>query len=363
MNKKRFIPIMVLVLLAMLVSSVFLPGVTAITPEAEVAGDGNISSAADQVTVAAARPWTQEEMDAAEPYPLPEVEQQALDAFLEGFVEETVGEEVSFPSGLSGDMAGSSLAPGVEEVFVQSAETLGYSYPAPFSRYVVYFDYRRYPHRTVGKVFFNQYGKSYVCSAASMGNYAVWTAGHCVHAGNNSASGWSTNFVFVPAYKKGVAPYGQWSAENLWTRTQWYKYANLGEDMGGAILYTLGGKKISQRVGWLGFKYNASRNLHWHLMGYPAAAPFDGRFQWVCASSYAYNYTKYSPLPVGVGCDQTGGTSGGPWIWKLSGAAGATNYLNGENSFRRTSYKNELFSPYFGAAAYSLWSSLRADTP
>jgi V8-like Glu-specific endopeptidase len=49
--------------------------------------------------------------------------------------------------------------------------------------------YSTYPYSTVGKVFFNQGGGSYVCSASIVKPTVIWTAGHCVHAGNNSSSG------------------------------------------------------------------------------------------------------------------------------------------------------------------------------
>jgi V8-like Glu-specific endopeptidase len=78
--------------------------------------------------------------------------------------------------------------------------------------------YTTYPYSTVGKVFFRQNGRSWVASAASIGNNGIFTAGHVVHAGNNQASGWSTNMVFVPAYKDGVAPFGQFTVRQLFTR-------------------------------------------------------------------------------------------------------------------------------------------------
>jgi hypothetical protein len=61
---------------------------------------------------------------------------------------------------------------------------------------------------------------------------------------------------------------------------------------------------------------------------------------------------------MGIGCDLTGGSSGGPWITKFSGASGSANYLNGHNSYRYTSHPQEMFSPYFGSQAQSLWYTL-----
>ncbi len=72
-------------------------------------------------------------------------------------------------------------------------------------------------------------------------------------------------------------------------------------------------------------------------------------------ASYAYDGNPgCSPKPVGIGCDMTGGCSGGPWVWQF----GTKNYLNGNNSYRNSSKTKEIFSPYFGKHAKSLWDTL-----
>ena len=66
--------------------------------------------------------------------------------------------------------------------------------------------YTSQPTSTNGKVFFTDDGLNYVCSGTAVlsGNRStVWTAGHCVHDG---ASGFHTNWAFVPAYADGSAP-------------------------------------------------------------------------------------------------------------------------------------------------------------
>ena len=319
------------------------------------AADGNVVSATQALTTMAEAEeiWTADAMREAEPCDVIEID------------EDDVADEADYSP-----QEGENLVAGGEPADLDEPapdteadlETLGYSYPPPFSRWENFFDYRIYPFRTVGKLFFKRGGRSYVCSASSIGGCAIITAGHCVHAGNNSSSGWATDVVFVPAYKDGAAPFGQWPARYLQTRMQWYKNGiskGLSEDIGGAVLHKQGGRKISQRVGWLGFSWNWSRNQHWISAGYPAAAPFNGQRMILNAASYAYNGSVgASPAPVGMGNDMTGGCSGGPWIWRF----GAGNYVNGVNSYRRSSKPKELYSPYFGNAAKSLYDSLRKGT-
>jgi hypothetical protein len=133
----------------------------------------------------------------------------------------------------------------------------------------------------------------------------------------------------------------------------------LSEDIGGAVLHRQGGRTISEAVGFFGFAWNWSRVQHWHSMGYPAAPPFDGRRMQINASSYAYDGSVgATPHPVGAGNDLTGGCSGGPWVWQF----GTGNYVNGVNSYRRSSHPQELYSPYFGDAAKALYDTLVAGT-
>lgn len=323
--------------------------------------EGNISSTKVELEVASAEGeiWTASEMEAAEPIPL-EIDDERLTEAAEAMME---------PPVLLEEGGGSSSAGGVpeataEEEAVPTATSGGYNYPGPYTVYEVgrVCPYTKYPYSTVGKLFFKQNGRSYVGSAASIGSYAIFTAGHCVHTGNGKANGWSTNVVFVPAYKNGAAPYGQWNASYLTTRSRWYNNGipnGLTEDMGGAILHKLGGRKISQRVGWLGTAWNWSRYQHWHAAGYPAASPYNGKLMWDTQASYAYNGTVSGIKPVGIGCDMTGGCSGGPWIWRF----GSGNNLNGVNSYRRRSKPKELFSPYFDNRAKSLLDSLNSGTP
>ena len=326
--------------------------------DAAVETSGNIQSPTRMLETATAEIWTLAEMEEAEPCDVIEVSDEDLTQSLQA--EEERPEPTGRGEGI--ETGGLPEQAAADEEPEEAIETLGYGYPPPFTRHEVLCPYTIYPYRTIGKLFFKRGGRSYVCSASSIGNYAIWTAGHCLHEGNGQSGGWSTNVVFVPAYRDGSAPYGQWSAKALWVRTAWYKNGipkGLCQDMGGAILFPKSSKRISQVVGWLGFAWNWSRIQHWHALGYPAASPFNGMRMIETEASYAYNGSVgCSPAPIGIGCDMTGGCSGGPWIWRF----GTGNYLNGDNSYRRTTRPEELFSPYFGNHAKSLRDTLVKGT-
>ncbi len=329
-------------------------------------GRKNISNrSAEALSGDSTHGWTMETMLAAQPYPL----ETDLD-------EPAAGLELTKPSGAPGIIAGSP--PEVEEqVSIRSEETLalsqtavtGYNYPPPFARYQNFDSYQVYPYSTVGALFFKQGGVRYFCSAASIGNRGIWTAGHCIHKGDGELDSggnvidqgtWSTEVVFAPAYQNGIAPFGVWSANELWITPEWFTSGDLRYDMGGAILnLNNGGFSISQIVGALGFAFNMDSNLHWMNIAYPSAPPFNGITQQICAGSFAYADTNLpNPSPVAMGCDMTSGSSGGPWILDFGGSTSSQNYINGNNSYRYSSHPEEIYSPYFNSDAKSLWDDL-----
>jgi V8-like Glu-specific endopeptidase len=289
--------------------------------------------------------WTTEDFLSAEPYPVPEV----TDAMVSEFIEKSTPQSAKGGSVIPGGPPNSDGGADGGEVALT-----GYPYPPPFNQHEVLAAYTGYPYCTVGKIFFKQGGGNYVASAAAIGRNGIWTAGHCVHSGDGQPSGWSTNLVFVPGYRDGAAPFGQFTMRQLFCRTNWYQHGNPGglfEDMGAAILNPLNGRMLSELVGWLGFAWNFSRDQIWTSLGYPAAPPFNGQRMWQDTAPYANDGSvPGSPPPIGIGCSMTGGCSGGPWVLGL----GSTNYVNGHNSYRPNNQPLEMYSPYFGENAHSL---------
>ncbi|RPH63303.1 MAG: hypothetical protein EHM81_00340 [Chloroflexi bacterium] len=330
-------------------------------PEAAQNTSGIRTSIQDKVRVAASRPWTVEEMKAAKPYPMMEMEATAETVLGADLSLELAGPAVFAPGARPG---GKAVKAAAEEEELAGMETLAYplSYPAPFTRQNIssFSNVTNYPFSAIGKLFFNQGGYSYVCSASVQGASGIVTAGHCVHAGNNKSSGWSYNVVFVPAYNNGSAPFGQWTVDALSTRTPWYKSEEIRADWGaGRVVRNAYGYGVGNYTGWLGYAYGGSRVKSWWEVGYPAASPFTGQVMVACQASYAYDSpfgAASYPAAMGTGCDMTGGCSGGPWIWKF----GTSNYLNGVNSHRRVGYKNEMFSPFADKAAGSLFKWARS---
>jgi V8-like Glu-specific endopeptidase len=300
-------------------------------------------------------------MEDAKPYPLP-----VIDSFPEiiPILMQTRGNPVYIP-GVPPAVGKSGEISAVDSSIQTEQSITGYDYPAPYTRFENFDSYQVYPYSTNGVLFFSQRGSDYRCSAAVVGENALWTAGHCIHDGSGESEGWSDNVVFVPAYEDGSEPYGRWEYFDLVTRVAWYNAGDLRFDIGGVILNPNGAQQtVQDTVGSLGFAYNLNPNQHWFNIGYPSESPFDGKTMQICAGSFARNASNItSPIPMGMGCDMTRGSSGGAWIINFSGSIGNTNYVNGNNSFRYTGFGEEIFSPYFGEAAWELFDLISSNTP
>jgi uncharacterized repeat protein (TIGR01451 family) len=226
--------------------------------------------------------------------------------------------------------------------------------------------YTLFPFRAVGRVFFMIGADLYACSASVIGDYAIWTAGHCVHPGDGSPNGWYTHWIFIPAYKDNVRPYGTWPAYYTYTTDQWMNSQDVRYDYAVVIVKPLNGLTIRQTVGALGFTWNQALNQPRVAMGYPMdpQPDFNGERQVVTSAASAFSDTnQLSPYPIGIVSRMQFGASGGPWM--LNHAIDnnpAHNLLNGNSSYLYTGH-DYIFSPYFGEVAKTMYLCAAQSTP
>jgi V8-like Glu-specific endopeptidase len=211
-----------------------------------------------------------------------------------------------------------------------------------------------------GKVFFTSEGVDYVCSGSAVtsdNKDVVWTAGHCVHAGNPSG-GFHTNWVFVPARHDGVNPYGIWTARILATTGRWARDGDLAHDLGAAVT-NVGGDDdahLVEEVGGLAIWFDQPRNQPVYAFGYPAEDPYDGEHLVYCSgTAFDDPDDKHGLTPQGVDCDMGNGASGGPWLAKFNGSLGA---VVGVNAYVYPGTAR-VFAPYQGDAARALYDQVR----
>ncbi len=206
-----------------------------------------------------------------------------------------------------------------------------------------------------GKVFFTSNGGvNYVCSGtaiASANESVVWTAGHCVNEGPGA---FYKNFLFVPAYRDGAAPYGKFAGSKLLTTSGWQASGEWGVDVGAAVVGTNGsGQTLADAVDESALVFDAPRNQAYRIYGYPAAKKFSGQRMRVCQTSWLMDDLSATPATMGASCDMTGGSSGGAWVTSTGAVASVVSY--GYSSLR-----NVLFGPHLELEAQSLYAAAGA---
>ena len=210
---------------------------------------------------------------------------------------------------------------------------------------------------TIGKVFFTLGGVNYVCSGnavASANRSTVSTAGHCLNEGPGA---FATNFIFVPAYNNGAAPYGKWAATSLHTTTLWQTQGDISYDTGFAVVALPGStNRLTDVVGSSGVQFNAARGLAYTAYGYPAAKPFTGETLKSCAGRASNDPYNATFTTQGIPCDMTGGSSGGPWF--VGTGSGGTQ--NSVNSYRYGNLK-VMYGPYWGVAIQTAYTTAAAS--
>jgi V8-like Glu-specific endopeptidase len=222
---------------------------------------------------------------------------------------------------------------------------------------------KRFPKRTHGKVYLTLTpGGNFVCSGTVVkapNRSLVITAGHCTF-GCEGLLGCepkrATNFNFVPAFKNGDKPFGEWPAQGGGVRAtpQYENNENLAYDVGAAVIAPRNnGREIQDRLGGgRGIAFNQSDNQLYRAFGYPALSPYNGQIPYLCRSSSSGRDNNYSPAPIRISCDQTGGASGGGWVIDGGRIASVTSY-------GYDSQPGKLYGPYFGNAIASFYDSVK----
>jgi hypothetical protein len=228
-------------------------------------------------------------------------------------------------------------------------------------------DSAAFPRRVHGKVFLTLGDTDYFCSAtvvSSAAHTVVWTAGHCVH-GADIGLGFASNWMFVPAYRDGQAPYGSWTAIELITTDGWQSGANLRLDIGAALLARdPQGRGVQDVLGALGIAFHQPRNKIFDAYGYPAIDQntvlfppnFNGERLFRCRSPLTANDRPpgSGPETMEIDCDMTAGASGGGWVI-------ADQFVNSVTSYGYSFNPHDLYGPYFGSVAEDLYR--RASGP
>ncbi|MGP4084050.1 trypsin-like serine peptidase [Streptomyces sp. KR55] len=236
----------------------------------------------------------------------------------------------------------------------------------------------------VGKVFFDSPEGPSVCSGTVIKDVnhpgksnLVWTAGHCVHAGQSG--GWYRNIVFVPAYNDlgkseaelgsanatEIAPYGNWWADWASTSNGWIEGGSETGGAGAAYDYSVlhvqpeqGAKSLEETVGAaLDVDFSAPSAAEARKMGawgYPAAPPYNGLKMFKCIDEPGrFSLSPSLPTMYRIGCTMTGGSSGGGWFRVVDGETKLVS-----NTSIGPADNTWLAGPQLGRDAQSLYENM-----
>ena len=205
--------------------------------------------------------------------------------------------------------------------------------------------------RTTGKVLFAMGANYYVCSASVVddtvtGRSIVLTAAHCAY--DETAAAFATNWMFVPDYDSAPVTlttsgsfcanttYGCWTASALVVHNG---YASAGSFNNQAVTHDFafavvgaGGKtgtgQLDTTVGGHPIQFSSVvAGASTHLFGYPAAGKYKGNDLVYCRGPLGFDpYTANATYKVG--CNMTGGSSGGPWFSPFASGSGTLVSVN-----------------------------------
>lgn len=267
--------------------------------------------------------WTKARMQTTEPIPWYDEEADLGASANMGFAEDApVGPPARVAGGLPGDFRSKPVVY-EDESF---AEEQGSDF-ADFGTKDIFDDsyvnqktplWKQFPYKAIGRLFSNAGS----CSASMISkNGIIVTAAHCCY--DRSKKRWNTNFNFVPAYRNGTAPYGQYPYSRARVLTAWITKGGRDNDV---CVIRLKSNPVG-KTGYLGRSWNYSNVQHHFAFGYP------GNFQ---SGKYLIECSAESYINCGnnkvnaMGCSMTYGSSGGPWIRQFEKfKSGAMNYVNG----------------------------------
>jgi V8-like Glu-specific endopeptidase len=173
-----------------------------------------------------------------------------------------------------------------------------------------------FPYRAAGALFAHdpRLNENLICSASMISARLILTAGHCVQHGSpdpNQAY-FFDNFLFIPGYNNGNAPYGKWSWSFAQSTADWANNGNVPNAHDFALIEAAdnGNDVVGKIVGSLGWTTGGLSSNHFTTLGYPCNLDNCMLMQRNDAqtSEVGGNNTWIQ------GTSMRGGASGGPWV-------------------------------------------------
>ncbi len=226
-----------------------------------------------------------------------------------------------------------------------------------------------------GKVYFEMGGGAWICSGTVItdgrsGYSVVLSAGHCTV--DETTGEFATNWMFIPSfdtaptYTCASTTYGCWTALSIVTPT---KFATAGGFTTTATLNDWGfavvgagdrGTQLDATVGSFTLTVgSASKGATAYAFGYPAGGKYHGSDLTYCAGAIVEDANAGNQT-WGLGCDMTGGSSGGPWFTSFNTATGS-GVVSSLNSYGYSGSKF-MYGPKFNSDTSATFAAANTST-
>jgi len=217
------------------------------------------------------------------------------------------------------------------------------------------------PLSATGKVFFTMGSGTYVCSGSIVNDSKsdrsiVLTAGHCVF--DNATGNFATNFIYYPAFD--TTPVTDCTISRCLVATSLVAHNGFTSQSSfttQATQYDWGFASIPES-NINGYAFNSTpftNSATSYAFGYPAGTPYGGKDLVYCAGPISPD-TNNGGLTWGLGCNMTGGSSGGPWF----AAFNSTNFdgsASSVNSYKYTNNSTKMYGPKFNSNTLSTFNA------
>ena len=209
----------------------------------------------------------------------------------------------------------------------------------------------------VGAIFKQDVSGSHFCTASvvhSAGRNLLVTAAHCVHGGKGGS--YSSDLVFVPDYRDGNAPEGEWPVTGIVVDRRWIDSSDPDLDVAFVTVGKVGGKNIEDVLGGNTLGVNQGFDRIVRITGYPstASAPI----------SCLNRTTQQSRYQMRIACTgYPGGTSGSPWLTSFDRATGTGTVIGVIGGYQEGGDTDDVsYSVYFDGDVRNLYDRATAGT-
>ncbi|WP_042367223.1 trypsin-like serine peptidase [Streptacidiphilus neutrinimicus] len=208
----------------------------------------------------------------------------------------------------------------------------------------------------VGAIFAHSGAGDHFCTGSvvqSQGQSMVVTAAHCVHGGKGG--NYNTDIVFVPGYRDGAEPQGEWPIRSIVVDQRWIDSSDPDLDVAFLVLGSVDGKTIASVLGGNKLGVNAGFGRTVALTGYPANAgePI------ACFNTT----TQQSTYQMKISCPAfPGGTSGSPWLTGFDRATRTGTVIGVIGGYQQGGDTPDVsYSPYFDDDVLALYNRAVAE--